>query len=92
MESEMTCSASEMWPKGLSFEISHHPKKMKSVVNLVIALERLKARSLETALGTEFRDENLLSIMLESIVEGDYTDRTVTARLCRLFCCFHLFI
>ncbi|KAG7234431.1 hypothetical protein INR49_004801 [Caranx melampygus] len=73
MESEMTCNVSEMWspkmPKGLDLEISHHPMTMKRVANLIIAMERLKAGTPEILLSTEFRDENLLSIMMESIVE-----------------------
>lgn len=50
--------------EGLDMEIVHHPPKMRSVVNLIIAMERLKASMFE------FRDEELLSFMLESIVEG----------------------
>ncbi|NP_001284510.1 uncharacterized protein LOC103397875 [Cynoglossus semilaevis] len=73
MESEMKCSISEMWlptmPKGLQLEISQHPMTMRQVVNLVIALERLKAGRSESVMSTEFRDENLLSIMLDTIVE-----------------------
>ncbi|XP_047446906.1 interleukin-1 beta-like [Mugil cephalus] len=73
MESEMTCNMSDMWspqmPKGLDLEISHHPLKMKHVVNLIIAMERLQAMASESVVGTDFRDENLLNIMLESIVE-----------------------
>ncbi|GAA6218614.1 interleukin-1 beta-like [Lates japonicus] len=73
MESQMTCSVSEMWspkmPQGLELEYAHHPLTMKRVVNLIIAMERLKAGRSEPVLSTEFRDEHLLSIMLESIVE-----------------------
>lgn len=64
---------SEMWsnkmPQGLDLEISHHPMTMRRVVNLIIAMERLRAGAGSEPLGTEFRDENLLSVMLESIVE-----------------------
>nr|XP_004555832.2 interleukin-1 beta-like [Maylandia zebra]XP_004555833.2 interleukin-1 beta-like [Maylandia zebra] len=56
-------------PKGLDLEVSHHPVTMKSVVNLIIAMERLKTSKSEPVLSTDFQDENLLSIMLESIVE-----------------------
>lgn len=49
--------------KNLDMEIIHHPPKMRSVVNLIIAMERMKAGMLE------YRDEELLSFMLESIVE-----------------------
>uniref|UniRef100_A0A3Q3WTJ7 Interleukin-1 n=1 Tax=Mola mola TaxID=94237 RepID=A0A3Q3WTJ7_MOLML len=72
MESRMTSNKSETWsskmPEGLDLEISQHPLKMKSVVNLIIALERLGSSSTEP-LSTEFRDENLINMMLENIVE-----------------------
>lgn len=58
--------------EGVDMEISNQPPKMRSVVNLIIAMERLKANASETLLSTEFRDEQLLSFMLESIVEGDF--------------------
>lgn len=64
-------------PKGLDLEISHHPLTMRRVVNLVIAMERLKASTSESVLSTEFRDENLLNIMLDSFVEGNHTDDTL---------------
>lgn len=80
MESEMKSNVSKMWsskmPEGMDLEISHHPLTMKSMVNLIIAMERLKGGRSELLLSTEFRDENLLSIMLESIVEGNRTDET----------------
>ena len=63
-------------PKGLDLEISHHPLTMKRVANLIIAMERIKATTSESVLSTEFRDENLLSILLDSIVEGNCTDDT----------------
>ncbi|KAG7490333.1 interleukin-1 beta [Solea senegalensis] len=66
MESKML---SPVMPKGLDLEISQHPLTMRRVVNLIIAMERLKASRSESVLSTEFRDENLLNIMLESIVE-----------------------
>ncbi|XP_071339896.1 interleukin-1 beta-like isoform X2 [Trachinotus anak] len=73
MESMMKCNISQMWspklPKGLDLEISHHPMTMKHVANLIIALERLRAGTPESVLSTEFSDENLLDIMLESLVE-----------------------
>ncbi|CAK6959686.1 interleukin-1 beta-like [Scomber scombrus] len=73
MESAMRCNVSEMWstkmPKGLDLEISHHPLTMKRVANLIIAMDRLKDNVSESVLSTEFRDEHLLDIMFESIVE-----------------------
>lgn len=64
-------------PQGLDLEITHHPLTMKRVVNLIIATERMKGSQSEHLLGTEFRDENLLNIMLDSIVEGNHTDETL---------------
>ncbi|XP_078107512.1 interleukin-1 beta-like [Sander vitreus] len=73
MESKMTCNVSDMWspklPKGLDFEISHHPLTMRRVVNLIVAMERFKGSSSTSVLSTEFTDENLLNIMLENLVE-----------------------
>lgn len=81
MESEMKCNVSEMWspkmPQGLDFEISHHPLTMRHVVNLIIAMERFKGSSSESVLSTEFRDEHLLDMMLDSVVEGNHTDETL---------------
>nr|UYI29298.1 interleukin 1b [Platax teira] len=72
MESEMKCNVSEKWsprmPVGMDLEITHHPKTLKRVVNLIIAMDRWKDYS-ESLLSTEFRDENLLNMMLENIVE-----------------------
>ncbi|XP_026198056.1 interleukin-1 beta [Anabas testudineus] len=73
MEAVMTCNMPKRWnpkmPKGLDLEFTHHPISMRRVVNIIIALERLKARSSESVLGTEFRDENLLNLIFENIVE-----------------------
>lgn len=62
-------------PEGLNLDISHHPLTMKSVVNLIIALDRLKgssssSSSSESLLSTEVNDENLLNIMIDTVVEG----------------------
>lgn len=84
----MTRNMSEKWshemPTGLGLEISHHPLTMRSVVNLVIAMERLKGSQGESALSTEFRHENLLNIMMEDIVEGEHrqTPAVVSAPAC----------
>lgn len=81
MEAVMTCNMPKRWnpkmPKGLDLEFTHHPISMRRVVNIIIALERLKARSSESVLGTEFRDENLLNLIFENIVEGNYTHHHV---------------
>lgn len=56
--------------EGLDMEIIQHPPKMRSVVNLIIAMKRL-----ENGLF-EFRDEELLSFMRESIIEGKLNKKT----------------
>lgn len=82
----MKSNVSEMWspkmPKGLELEITHHPMTMKRVVNLIIAMERLKDSRSESLLSTEFRDESLLNIMLDSIVEGNHTSNTLFQHCC----------
>lgn len=77
MESQMKSNSSKTltprMPEGLDLEISHHPLTMKSVVNLIVAMERLKSSSRsESLMSTEFRDENLLNIMMDTIMEGEY--------------------
>lgn len=51
--------------QGLDMEIVHHAPKMRSVVNLVIAMERLKAGVME------LHDGELLSLILENTVDGE---------------------
>ncbi|XP_068166553.1 interleukin-1 beta [Antennarius striatus] len=73
MDTEMKCNMSNMWnpkmPEGMDLEITHHPLSMKRVVNLIIAMERLKGSKSGPQLSTEFRDESLLNIIMESLVE-----------------------
>ncbi|XP_029295446.1 interleukin-1 beta [Cottoperca gobio] len=73
MDSEMNCDVSQMWSpntsSGLDFEITHHPLTMRNVVNLIVAMERMKGSSSESVLSTEFRDEQLLNVIMDSIVE-----------------------
>ncbi|KAM4578353.1 interleukin-1 beta-like [Fundulus diaphanus] len=73
MESKKNCNMSQMWtkkmPKGVDLEISHQLPSMRCVANLIIAMERLKAGMSEKVLSTDFSDETLLNIMLESVVE-----------------------
>lgn len=77
----MKSSVSNMWsskmPEGLDLQISHHPVTLKSVVNLIIAMERLQSSKSASLLSTEFSDENLISLMLDNIVEGNFTENTV---------------
>ncbi len=81
MESKMTCNKSQTLsanlPKGMHLEITHHPLTMKRVVNLIIAMERFKSNISEPLLGTEFTDDNLFNIMLDSIVEGNHKRETL---------------
>lgn len=73
MESETRCKVSGAWsptmPEGLAFEVSHHPLTMKQVVNLIVTMERFKGH--EAPVSTEFRDEDLLNMMLDSFMEGN---------------------
>uniref|UniRef100_A0A665UTN0 Interleukin-1 n=1 Tax=Echeneis naucrates TaxID=173247 RepID=A0A665UTN0_ECHNA len=71
MESKMNDNMSEMlkMPEGVDSEISHHPVTVKEVANFIIDIERMKPDTSESVLSTEFRDENLVNIMLDSIVE-----------------------
>uniref|UniRef100_A0A8C7Y4N3 Interleukin-1 n=1 Tax=Oryzias sinensis TaxID=183150 RepID=A0A8C7Y4N3_9TELE len=82
-ESEMACHKSDMYrmkmSHGLHLEISHHPHSMRSVVNLIIAIDRLKAGRMEEVMGTDFRDEHLLSVMLESILEERHVAERTSA-------------
>ncbi|CAL8248481.1 unnamed protein product [Merluccius merluccius] len=56
-------------PQGMALEIVHHPLTMRQVVNLVIAMDRLKTCQSEMVMSSEFRDEDLLNILLESAVD-----------------------
>lgn len=64
---------SQMWTKkmakGLDLEVSHEVPSMRCVAKLIITMERLKAGVSEMVLSTDYTDENLLNIMLESVVE-----------------------
>ena len=86
MESEMTCNATEMWspkmPEGLDLEIAHHPLTMKRVVKLIIAMDRLKGKVSESPRSTEFTDDNLIDMLLESAVEGNHTEAYLLHHYC----------
>ncbi|XP_028314253.1 interleukin-1 beta-like [Gouania willdenowi] len=60
---------SHKMPEGVDLEISHHPLTMKKVAHLIIAMERLKGSRSRSVLRTDFRDQNLLSIMLDGFME-----------------------
>ncbi|XP_048877305.1 interleukin-1 beta [Brienomyrus brachyistius] len=63
---------------GIKLEVTLHPHNMRQVVNLIIATHRIKNN--QRLNGTEFSDQELLSIMLESVVEEcvvkDVVDQT----------------
>ncbi|KAK2838078.1 hypothetical protein Q5P01_015290 [Channa striata] len=69
----MACSVikgySPMMPKGIGLEVTHNASRLKTVVNLIIATERLMVKNSKSVLSTDFSDEHLLHIMLESIIE-----------------------
>lgn len=50
---------------GINLEVSEQPHSMRQVVNLIIALNRMKARS------TEFTDDELCNILFENFQEGN---------------------
>lgn len=65
----MSGAWSPTMPEGLAFEVSHHPLTMKQVVNLIVTMERFKGH--EAPVSTEFRDEDLLNMMLDSFMEEE---------------------
>nr|XP_040052687.1 interleukin-1 beta [Gasterosteus aculeatus aculeatus] len=75
MESVRESNGSGAWspkmPQGMDFEISRHPLTMKQVVNLIIAMERFKGDGSELLMSSEFRDEDMLNIMLDGLVEEE---------------------
>lgn len=80
MESVRESNGSGAWspkmPQGMDFEISRHPLTMKQVVNLIIAMERFKGNGSELLMSSEFRDEDMLNIMLDGLVEGNPAEAT----------------
>ncbi|CAL9708064.1 unnamed protein product [Knipowitschia caucasica] len=79
MESEMMCNASHL-PSPVTLEISHHPLTMRRMVNLVIAMERIKSSVAQSFLSPDFRDQDFLSIMLESLVEERFVSELLAAQ------------
>ncbi|KAK2812120.1 hypothetical protein Q5P01_000073 [Channa striata] len=56
-------------PEGIGLEVIHSASRLKNVVNLIIATERLMVKNSKSVLSTDFSDEHLLHIMLESVLE-----------------------
>ncbi|XP_061623105.1 interleukin-1 beta [Phyllopteryx taeniolatus] len=69
MATETRCPMSPKLPAGLDLELCHHPLTMRKVVNLVVAMERLKGSRTEMALRNKFSGESFLNIMIDDIVE-----------------------
>ncbi|KAM9823366.1 interleukin-1 beta [Syngnathus typhle] len=69
MASETMSPVNPSLPPGLGLEVSHHPLTMRQVVNLVVAVERLKGSRTETALKRNCSGGNLFSIMMDDLVE-----------------------
>nr|CCN27133.1 Interleukin-1 beta [Plecoglossus altivelis] len=74
-------------PHGVDLEISHHPFSMRKVADIIIALERLRGH--QNTLSSEVRDEDLLGMMLETVMEekmvirtGDDMDEEMSLRKC----------
>ncbi|KAM8886610.1 interleukin-1 beta-like [Spinachia spinachia] len=75
MDSVRECDASGTWspemPKGLAIQLSHHPLTMRQVVNLIVAMERFKGSGSGSPMSSEFRDEDMLNVMLDGLVEEE---------------------
>ncbi|KAL2099783.1 hypothetical protein ACEWY4_004177 [Coilia grayii] len=56
---------------GIHLEVSEEPHQMRQVVNLIIALQRMKKQ----VQSTEFTDEELCNILLDNLVEEYVTPR-----------------
>ncbi|XP_077418373.1 interleukin-1 beta [Vanacampus margaritifer] len=69
MAAETRCPLSPTLPAGLCLEVSRHPLTMRQVVNLVVAIERLKGSRKEMALGGQCSGENFLNIMMDDVIE-----------------------
>ncbi|KAF5906852.1 interleukin-1 beta-like, partial [Clarias magur] len=53
--------------KGLRIEVTKEPLSMRSIANVVIALQRLK--HIERVQSTEFSDRELFNIFMENVIE-----------------------
>ncbi|KAJ8286150.1 hypothetical protein GJAV_G00035090 [Gymnothorax javanicus] len=75
MEFQPICIDMEKSPNSdfgkMHLEVSQHPHSLRSVANLVVALQRMKHSY--SPRGTEFSDDDLLNIMLEEVFEEHVT-------------------
>lgn len=54
--------------EGLRIEVTKEPLSMRSVANVIIALQRLKHT--QSVQSTEFTDQELFNIFMENVIEG----------------------
>lgn len=54
--------------KDIKLELSPHPHSMRKVVNIVIAVEKLK--HIKKMSSGKFCEDALLNIILENVIEG----------------------
>lgn len=55
--------------KGVKVEMGTHPHSMKQVVNIIVALQRMKHKQ-----STEFGDDELLNIIMENVIEEHHVN------------------
>lgn len=68
MDSDVSQSGRCDLHKGIRIEVTKEPRSMRSVANIVIALQRLKHT--QRVQSTEFTDQDLFNIFLENVIEG----------------------
>ena len=54
--------------KGIRIEVTKEPFSMRSVANVIIALQRMKHT--QRVQSTEFTDQDLFTIFMENVIEG----------------------
>nr|XP_061811382.1 interleukin-1 beta [Nerophis lumbriciformis] len=83
MATERRCHISPELPAGLCLEFSYHPESMRQLVNLVVAMERLKGSRIETALETKIAAEGFLNIMIDDLVEVIHVEQAAPNQFTR---------
>ena len=56
--------------KGINLEMWRHSSSMKQVVNIIIALKRMKHIKTKSS---EFGEEEVLNIIMDSVIQGTTT-------------------